>query len=121
LWSRNAILQGSRDFVAAVYFGDITDGAVFDPAKLVPFYGQIKLKIRPDTKAARRLRPIGIPQVTNLPHLSLLMELGTGARHKSGSKIQKMISSLTDYESFHNSQKVLLDAQAMLLELKVKG
>jgi len=32
-----------------------------------------------------------------------------------------VISSLTDDESFHNSQKALLDPQAMLLELKDKG
>jgi hypothetical protein len=120
LWSRHAILQcshnqGSHDFVAAAYFGDVTDGAVFDPTKLAPFYGQVKLKIRPDAEAARSLRPIGIPRITNLPHLAILMELGTDARHNSGLKIQTTISSLTDDESFYNSQKALRHARATLL------
>jgi len=88
LWSRHAILQcshnkGSHDFVAAAYFGDVTDGAFFDPTKLAPFYGQVKLKIRPDTKAARSLRPIGIPRIANHPHLAILMELGTDAKRRS--------------------------------------
>jgi len=80
----------------------LTDDTVFDATKLAPFYGQVKLKVRPDTSAAHSLRPIGIPQVTNLPHPAFLMELGTDARHNSGSKIQKTISSSVSDESFHN-------------------
>lgn len=126
LWSRHAILQcshnqGSHDFVAAAYFGDITDGAVFDPTKLAPFYGQITLKIGPDTNAAYSLQPIGIPRITNLPHLAILMELGTDARRKSGSKIQRTISSSVSDKSFYKSQEALLRARATLLGLQDDG
>ena len=126
LWSRNAILQcshnqGSHDFVAAAYLGNIADGAVFDPTKLVPFFGQVKHEISADTSAARKLRPIGIPRVANLPLLALLMELGTDTPHKSGSSIQKTISSPISDEAFENGQRALFDAQKILLELKGKG
>jgi hypothetical protein len=118
LWSRNAILQcshkqGSHYFVVAVYFDDFTNGAVFDPAQLVPFYGQIKLEIRPDAKAARRLHPLASHGLQIFPTLHSLWSLELMLGNKNGSKIQKMIS-LTDDESFHNSQK-------LLLELKDKG
>jgi hypothetical protein len=78
-----------------VYFGDISDDAIFDPSMLSGAVFQVKNRDNADSKAELVLRPIGIPRdlCRPLPYLAFLMELGNESFHRdTKSKIKSTAS-----------------------------
>jgi ABC-type uncharacterized transport system permease subunit len=72
------------DALAAMYLGDVSPAAIFNPALLSGLFLQIKLKVDRDAKAESAMRPVGIPHDLSqpLPYLAILMELGTEANYQ---------------------------------------
>jgi len=85
------------DALAAMYLGDVSPDAIFDPALLSGLYLQVKLKVDGDVKAESAMRPVGLPRDLSqpLPYLAILMELGTETNHQeTRSKIKSVAFTL---------------------------
>ena len=102
-----------------MYFGDISDEAIFDPAMLSGAIIQVKYRDNADTKAELALRPIGIPRdlCRPLPYLALLMELGNESFHReTRSKIKSLVSKPPSSNEFRDLTEKWVDAVKTLQE-----
>jgi hypothetical protein len=91
-----------------IYLGDMSPGAIFDPAMLSAVPGQVKFKSQADTSVEQAIQPIGLPRnlCAPLPYLAVPFELGNKSYHgatKSKIKATTPSSPMVEFQALREN------------------
>ena len=103
------------------YSGNVAPSETFNVAKLSEVVVQVKYKTKADTKAEPTLRPLGIHRHLSqpLPHLAILLELGSESRHqKTSTLFQVLTPSALVNGKFEDLQQKWISALQELKDYK---
>ncbi|EJU02063.1 hypothetical protein DACRYDRAFT_21854 [Dacryopinax primogenitus] len=137
-WARGCALQccpnqESFDALVVSYTSSVEDNAIFDPELVCLNYIQVKFKHDPDYKAIDKMHATSMaiqPELSNQPHLGILMELGTEARFQDNNLFVRMTEpglrstrtistkSKPGKNSIGTSSAVLGDGQMWTIEIR---